>query len=134
GLLRPTCSRGEQLIEGEADVVDVAAVLTQRPDRGRGRGDVELPGTEVVQGPSPVECFRYAGGLNEVAFAAQVRDGVRELFGQFGGHLGQAAADDGDLAFESGMIDPVVEAAALERAVQLPGAVGGHDDDGRHLS
>src|SRR5699024_7294982 len=94
GLLRRTSSLREQLVQREADVVGVAAVLTQRTEGGRGRGDVELTGTEVVQGAGPVEGFRYAGGLEEVALAAQVRDGVRELFGQFRGHLGQAAAND----------------------------------------
>src|SRR5699024_4825892 len=52
------------------------------PRCGRGRGDVQRTGAEVVQGASPVEGLRYAGGLDEVALAAQVRDGARELLGQ----------------------------------------------------
>ena len=44
------------------------------------------------------------------------------------GHAGHAGAHDRDLALERRVADPVVEAAALERVVQLAGAVRGEDD------
>ena len=45
--------------------------------------------------------------------------------------VGGAQADDLDLSLEVGEVDPVVEAAALERIVELSGAVRGNDYRGR---
>ena len=39
--------------------------------------------------------------------------------------------DDLHLAVKGGVIDPVIEAAPLERVMHFAGAVGGEDDDGR---
>ena len=44
---------------------------------------------------------------------------------------GARGADDLDLALEARVLDPVVEAATLQRVVDLTGPVGGQDHDGR---
>ena len=70
------------------------------------------------------------GRLLQVA-AAQLLDDPDDLAGERLGDLGRPGAHDLQLALEAGVLDPVVEAAALERVVQLAGAVGGQDDDRR---
>ena len=55
----------------------------------------------------------------------------RDLPGQRLGHLGRPQPHDGDLALEVGVLDPVVEAAALEGVVHVAGAVRGDDHDRR---
>ena len=45
------------------------------------------------------------------------------------GHLGQPHLDDRHLALDARVVDPVVEAAAPERVVQLPGPVRGEDHE-----
>ena len=54
-----------------------------------------------------------------------------DLAGERLGDLGGPRAHDLELALEARVLDPVVEAAPLERVVELAGAVGGEDDDGR---
>ena len=53
----------------------------------------------------------------------------RERFGDLGG----SDAQDGELALEVGVVDPVVQAAALQRVVDVAGAVRGDDHDGGPL-
>ena len=43
--------------------------------------------------------------------------------------FGHAHAHDRDLALEVGVLDPVVEAATLQRVVHVAGAVGREHDD-----
>ena len=45
--------------------------------------------------------------------------------------MGRPFPDDGQLFLKIRIVDPAVEAAPLERVVQLPGAVGGEHDDRR---
>ena len=54
-------------------------------------------------------------------------DRVDQPLGGLGGDAGGVALDDGALAGGVGVVDPVVEAAAAERVVQLARAVGGED-------
>ena len=122
----------QHLVEGLLHPVGVLAVLHQRPERAGGGLEVELGGAEVVQGPGPVEGLGDPGRLLQVVAAAQLLDDARRP--------ARASASDTsgarerticDLALEAGVLDPVVEAAPLERVVQLAGAVGGEDDDRR---
>ena len=53
---------------------------------------------------------------------------------QCGGDAGRLQPQDFGLAFGVGIIDPIIEAAPLQRIVDLAGAVGGDDDDGRRRS
>ena len=57
----------------------------------------------------------------------------RDLPGELGGNLGRPHPQDGQLALEVGMPDPVVQTPALERVVHVAGAVGRDHHDRRHL-
>ena len=61
---------------------------------------------------------------------AQLGREPRRFLGQPVGHAGHAQLDDLDLARHRRMVDPVVEAAPLQRIVQLAGAVRGEDHVG----
>ena len=56
-----------------------------------------------------------------------------DLLGQLRRRLGDAQAHDARRVLEVRVVDPVVEAPALEGVVQVAGAVRREDDDGRHL-
>ena len=85
---------------------------------------------ESTQRPRPVEGLGDAGRLEQV-LPRRACDGAGDLVGQRLRDPGQPAAHDRDLAVEAGVVEPVVEAAALERVVHLAGAVGGEHDDRR---
>ncbi len=70
------------------------------------------------------------GGLSRSAsrsFADDRSDLAHELVGD----VRDVPADDVDLALEARVLDPVVQAAPLERVVHLAGAVRGQDDERR---
>ena len=73
-------------------------------------------------------------GRLEQVLLPQRPDGPGDVAGERLGRLGHAGPHDGDLALELRVLDPVVEAAALERVVHLAGAVARDDDDRRHLA
>ena len=83
-----------------------------------------------VQRPRPVQRFGDARRLQQVG-GAQPADRGGDLGRQAAGDLGQPGAQDRHLALERRMLDPVIEAAPLERVVHLPGAVGGEHDQRR---
>ena len=62
---------------------------------------------------------------------AQRLDRRRDLAGQAVGDLRGTEAHDGDLPLEVGVLHPVVEAATLQRVVDVAGAVGGEHHDRR---
>jgi hypothetical protein len=72
------------------------------------------------------------GGLSRSS-PAQHGDGARDLRGELGRRLGHAGPHDRHLAVELRVLDPVVEAAPLERVVHLTGAVAGDHHDRGHL-
>ena len=76
--------------------------------------------------------FGDAGLLEQVLLAQPLHEG-HNLAAEGLGRLGGAGLQDGELAREVGVVDPVVEAAALQRVVHLAGAVGGQDHDRRGL-
>ena len=108
-------------------VAVVGATATGKSDLG-----VELAGPELVEGAGPVEGLGHAGRLDELAVGTDGVDGTGDLGGECLGHLGGAAAQDGQLALDAGVLEPVVEAAALEGVVQLARAVGSEHDDRRY--
>src|SRR5690625_4675142 len=110
-----TVSSRQELVQGEAHVVHVAAVLAQRAQGRRGGVDVELLGPQVEQGAGPIQALGHPGALDQLPLGAQALDEDGELLRQALGRLGQPPADDGDLALEAGVVDPVVQAPALER-------------------
>src|SRR5919199_3784317 len=76
----------------------------------------------------PRDRLPHAGQLVELD-AAQPRDRVAHPLGDRLGDAGHPRADDLGLAVARRVVDPVVQAAALQRVVQLAGAVRGQDDD-----
>ena len=127
---------GERAVEHLADVdlgaVLVLAVLEHRAERRAGEVGVEPLRPERQQRLGPVDRLRDAGRLEQVLLAERA-DGLGDVAGQRLDASGTRGPDDGDLALELGVLDPVVEAAPLQRVVHLAGAVAGDDDDRRDL-
>ena len=110
-----------------ADEVEVLVVLQDGAERLLDDGRVELLAAEGDERLRPVDRLGHARRLGQVE-VAQPGDERRRLGGQPLGHAGHAQAQDLDLALERRVRDPVKQAAALERVVQLARAVGGEDD------
>ena len=107
--------------------VEVLVVLQDGAERLLDDGRVELLAAERDERLRPVDRLRDARRLGQVELA-QPGDERRRLGRQALGHAGHAQAHDLDLALERRVRDPVEQAAALERVVQLARAVGGEDD------
>ena len=82
------------------------------------------------QGPGPVDGLGDPGRLVE-AERPHLGDGHRHLPCQGRRHLGRSEPHDGDLALDVWLVDPVVEATALEGVVDVAGAVGCEHRDRR---
>ena len=89
-------------------------------------GALEVGVAERAERPRPGDRLADAGRLVEV-LVAQPDDRLADAVGDLVRDAGQAGADDLGLALAARVVDPVVEAAALERVVELAGAVRGHD-------
>src|SRR5439155_14890215 len=103
------------------DAVDVLAYLQRRTERR-----VEV--TDGLQCARPCQRLADAGKLVAVA-VAQPRHGFAHSPRSVLGDARQPRAHDLDLALDRRVLDPVVQAAALERVVQLADAVGRQDDE-----
>src|SRR2546422_935517 len=117
---------------GLADVAQILLVLQEHAEGAVEDVTVELARLERHQRERPIERLGHAGPLEQVVAAQRLDDGddgAREPLG----HLGQAPRDDRELALRRRVIDPVVEAAALERVMHLSCAVRGHDHRRRRL-
>ena len=101
-----------------AHALDVLAHLQRDAQR---RVEVVL-GTEREQRPRPGDRLPDARQLVEL-LGAQPRDRGADPRDDRLGHAGQPGADDLGLALARRVVDPVVQAAALERVVQLARAV-----------
>ena len=102
----------------------VLAVLEDRAERRLDGPFVDLRDTERGEGLRPVDGLGDAGRLVELEVAQRLdrsRDLPRELLTDVRG----AHAQDRELALEVGMTDPVVQAAALQRVVDVACAVRG---------
>src|SRR5215213_5182009 len=118
---------------GEAGVDRPLLILTVLEDGAQGRRDellVELFRAEGDERLGPVEGLGYARWFVEIHRAHLLRRSG-DLAGQPLLSVGDPEAYDLDLPFEAGMLDVVVEAAALEGVVDLTGAVGGQDSHRR---
>src|SRR5215210_665718 len=116
---------------GEAGVggpLLVLAILEDGAQGGLHELLVELPRAEGDERLGPVEGLCYARRFVEVHRAHLLRRGG-DLAGQPLLGVGDSEAYDLDLPLEAGVFDVVVEAAALERVVDLPGSVGGQNGD-----
>src|SRR5215213_9787536 len=114
---------GERLV---ADREQVLVVLEHRPERHLHVLNVELLLAEGRQRARPVDRLGEPRRLLEVE-AAQVRDERRSFRREPLGDPGNAQLHDRDLALDRRVADPVVEAAPLERVVQLARPVRGKD-------
>src|SRR5271165_5316958 len=109
----------------------VLGILQHRAQGLVGHRDGHLGGAEDAQREGPADRLRDAGRLGEIQ-AAQPVDGGRDLSGQLLPRLGHPAPDDLRDAGGVRIGDPVVQAPALERVVQVPGPVRGqHGDRGQ---
>src|SRR5437899_576138 len=97
---------------------EVLVVLEHGSEGLLDRLDVELLLSERAERAGPVDRLGEPRGLGEVE-RAQPRDERRGLGGEALRHAGDAQPDDLDLALDGRVPDPVEEAAALERVVEL---------------
>src|SRR5215208_3810766 len=100
------------------------ARLEQSAQRLVGNGGLDLVPSERVERLRPVERLADAGHAVEVE-PAQFLHELADLADQRLRRGGQAGLGDSDFAGQVGVLDPVVEAPALERLVQLARPVGG---------
>ena len=128
---RSTALMPQHLVERVPDPVGVLAVLHQRAQRRRRGREVDLGGAEVVQRARPVERLGDARAASAGRRGRAAAAPPHHLAAQRLGDLRGPRAHDLDLALEARVVDPVVEAAALERVVQLARAVGGQHHDRR---
>jgi hypothetical protein len=99
-------------------------VLDDHRDRVVERLGVDVLGAQQQQGTRPVDRLRDRRWLLEVEVADH-RDDLHELAADRLGQVGRVQPDDLQLVLELGVVEPQVEAAALERLGQLAGVVGG---------
>ena len=127
----------ERLLDdvGEAVLLDalvVFAVLQHGAERGRHALLVELADTQPAERGRPVDGLGDARRLVEIEVAHGL-DRSRDLPGEMLRAGRHSEPHDRHLAVETGVLDPVVEAAALERVVHVACAVRGEDHDRRRL-
>ena len=115
-----------------ADPLGVLAVLHHRAERAarRSRGRARAAPSAPAPGPSRAS-RRRPGGLSSSSADRSRCTSATTCRASVSDDLGRAGAHDLDLPVQARVLDPVVEAAALERVVQLAGAVGGEHDDRR---
>ncbi len=108
--------------------VQVRAVLDDDAHRALEHGAVDVVGAEKQHGARPVDRLGDRGRLLEVERADHVHDldqAARELLVEIGG----VQAHDLDLALYARVVEPQVQAAALQRLGQLARVVRREDDD-----
>ena len=110
------------------DALVVLAVLHDGAERVCHHPLVELGRPEATQRRRPVDRLGDARRLVERQ-PAQRLDGAGDLACELGIDAGHTQLDDRDFALESRMLDPVVQAAPLERVVDVAGAVRSEDHD-----
>src|SRR5262245_18880661 len=119
---------GQRREPSGAHGLQVFGVLEHRPRGLARRGAVEAGRPEHVQRPGPADGFRDTRRLGQIE-AAQPVHPASDLAGQDlrGGR--HPAPDDRRDAPGVRVVDPVVEAAPLERVVQVTSPVRGQHDD-----
>ena len=117
-------------LEVVAHEVEVVALLDTAPRVSSAAAGVEVVSPSTSRVCHPVERLGDTRRLGQVELAEPVARPTT-IAGQRLGDAGRADQDDLHLALGARVADPVVEAAPLERVVQLPGPVGGQDHQGR---
>src|SRR5580658_542457 len=119
---------GGDLLQVVQDHLEIVPVLDHGTQRVPRVGQVRF--AQEVQSAGPVDGLGHARRLGQVELPEPL-DGGDDLTGQRRRDAGLADQDDLDLAFGGRVADPVVQAAPLERVVELAGAVGGEYDQRR---
>src|SRR4029077_8816445 len=113
---------------GARHLGDVVAVLEEHAERVLHALRVEADGVEGDQRVGPVDRLGDARRLEQVD-GAHPLDETDDLDVEPLRRARRPQAHDLELARRVGVADPVVEAAALQGVVDLPGAIAGDDDD-----
>src|SRR5438309_3 len=114
------------------NALQVFLVLESRAHRRVDEVRVDVRGAQCGQGTRPVERLRDSRHLVQVHSPQSLHE-RRHFAGQPIRRLRGPSTHDLDLFVEVRIVDPVIEAAALERVVNLACAVG-RDHDERHLA
>ena len=113
-----------------ANRFDVVLRLEHHAERVLDGGDVEDLSIERGERGDPVERLGDAGNLVQLD-ATQLVHERRDLPRQLLRRLRHARVDDRHLLLERRVLDPLIQAAALQRVVDLARAVGGEDHERR---
>src|SRR5712692_4440218 len=138
----PPC-RGREIASGTSrlldqrrhlltDALQVLLVLERRAEGRVHERGVDPSRAEGGQGSRPVERLRHSRHLVQL-HGAKALDQRGHLSSETFGRLRCAGPHDLDLLLEVGVVDPVVEASALERVVHLAGSVRRDDHERRLL-
>src|SRR5205809_5487064 len=122
---RVTSSGTEELSVRAAEILDV---LHRPAQRVAGALPVDSVGAEDRETPRPVDRLGDARRLGQVE-RPQARHGLGDRARERLRDLRRPQPDDRDLTLERRKVDPVVEAAPLQRVVELAGAVRRDDDE-----
>ena len=113
---------------------NVILVLEQRAERRIDRAGIERDSvSSTCQRLGPADRLGDAGILVEVG-AAQLLDERDDLAGQCFARLRHLEFENGALAFGTGIVDPVIEAASPHRIVNFARPIGRQDRDRRLLA
>src|SRR5215472_9877416 len=108
----------------------VLRVLEHRAHRLPGRVRVKVGGTEDAQRRRPADRLGDTWRLRQVE-PSQPLDPAGHLDREPGTGLWYAAADNRGHLARRRVVDPVIQAAALESVMQITSAIGGEHNDGR---
>src|SRR5262249_9418160 len=117
---------------GAADLGDVVLVLEKHAQGIVDRLWIERYAIELQERLGPVDRFGDARQLEEVALPQLLYE-AHDLPRQLGGRTRRLDPENLDLSRGIGVIDPIVEAAALQGVVDLARSVRGDDDNWRFL-
>ena len=128
------CAQAPEVISSRLSrtTLEVVAFLHHGAQGVLGDRATKVRLAEKVEGAHPVDGLGDPGRLGQVELAQPV-DGGYHLASQRLGHAGRPYQHDLHLAFGGRVADPVVQAAPLQRVVQLAGAVRGEHDERRAL-
>src|SRR5262249_50478197 len=112
-----------------ADPLDVVVMLEQEAERGADQVRVEIVGPQVRDRLGPVDGLGGARQLRQI-LAPEALDECHDTPPHVIGEPWNPSPDDLDLLLQRRVVDPVIEAATLERVVDVAGTVGREHDDG----
>src|SRR4051794_13155898 len=129
GLPGPEEAIGELHAHALGNEVEVGAVLDDDAHRALEHALVDVLGPEQHERPCPVDRLRDRGRLLEVERSHHVHH-LNELSGDLLVELGRVQAHDLELALHVRVVEPEVEAAALQGLSELARVVRGEQNEG----